>query len=174
MAVIGVPISLKHRPDVRMGLGAPEFSAPVRMVDFLEYYNIRGRVFNDMGLGGYLLFRRWPGELVFFDGRTPVYGEEFFREYIEALMNQRNFEELLEKHDFDYLVLSTMELEKQRKFHEYLWNDPRWRLVYAMNDGFVYLRDVPRFKEPIKKLELKRHPLLERPEGEKGAAGETD
>jgi len=42
--------------------------------------------------------------------------------------------------------------------HRYLWEDPKWRLVYAGADGFVYVRNIDRFM----KLEgLKTHPLIE-------------
>ncbi len=159
--IFGVPISMIDKPIVRMGLGAPAFSAPTHLVDFLEYHNIRGRVFNDMGLGAYLIFRRWPRERVFIDGRTPVYGDEFFKEFIEASNNSRNFDETMERYDIDYLVFNRINLWGSRHMHKYLWESKKWRLIYAMEDGLIYLKDVPKFEKLIEKFGIKRNPLIE-------------
>jgi len=148
----GVPTTLRDRPVDRIRWSAPAHSAPTHLVDFLEYYDIRGRVLNDMGLGGYLIFRRWPRERVFFDGRTPIYGEEFTREYLNAFVISPNFQRLLARHEFDYIVLSTRSARPLRGFHKYLRGNPSWHLIYAMNDGFIYLRDVPKFEELIKRF----------------------
>jgi len=157
----GVPTTFRRAPDANITASPSALSAPARMVDFLEYHGIRGRVLNDLGIGGYLIFRRWPRELVYFDGRTPVYGEDFFRENTAAFQRAENFERLKDRWEFDYIVLSGMGAWGSREFHRYLWENPDWHLVYGMEDGYVYLRDVPKFKGLIEKLALDRHPVIE-------------
>jgi len=161
MLIIGVPTSLRSAPVNRMGLAPAKRFAPSRMVDFLEYHDIRGRGFNEMLLGGYLIFRRWPQELVFYDGRSPVFGEELFRQHLEALYLAQNLNSLIYRYEFDYLVFSAQKALNNRRLHQYLWEDPDWHLVYGMDDGYIYLRDVPKFKERIEKLGLKKHPIIE-------------
>jgi len=157
----GLPLSLEGMCLHAPALGAAEHFAPARMVEFLDRHDIRGRVLNDMGIGAYLIFSRWPRERVFIDGRTPVYGDEFFKRYTEAFKNNRNFEGLVEEYAPDYIVLAGFSGWNQRTFHSYLWRHPKWRLVYAKRHGFVYLRDVPKFRELIENLELDEHPVVE-------------
>ncbi len=156
----GIPVTVKGEMMRQVGIGTTAEFAPARMVDFLERNNIHGRVFNDEGLGEYLIFRRWPNELVFIDGRTPVFGDKLIGEYLDAFRNSRNFEALDRKYQFDYIVLPWFRAWEQRFFHNYLWKSGTWRLVYAGNDGFVYLRDTPKFKELIARLALKENPVV--------------
>jgi hypothetical protein len=157
----GLPIHRNGTLLNEMGVGTEKKYAPATMVDFLEFYDIGGRVFNEMGLGSYLIFRRWPRERVFIDGRTPVYGDEFYKIFVNALRNSRNFEELDARYHFDYLVFSSFKAWEKRAFHAYLWQRPEWALVYARNDGFVYLRRNSRNKALIEKLGLKTHPIVD-------------
>lgn len=162
----GVPLVVKGEWSKRMGFGAMVQFAPAPMVNFLDEHKIGGRVFNDMAIGGYLIFRRWPQERVFIDGRTPVYGDEFYRRYIEAFHLAHHFEKLNREYRFDYLVFKAKDAWELRHVHKYLWKHPKWRLVYMNCDGIVYLRQGPRFSELIKELELNRNPLMEEIEKE--------
>lgn len=158
---IGIPATIHGGRVAEIGFGTTDAFAQSEMVVFLEQNNVRGRMLNDMALGGYLIFSRWPNERVFIDGRTPVYGNDFFREFVDAFRNWRNFEKLDDKYEFDYLVFKADQIWELRHFHKYLWENPTWKLVYAGNDGFIYVRDEPKFRDLIGKSELKRNPLIE-------------
>lgn len=159
----GVPITITlSEPTGEFGTGAPSFFAPAKMVDFLETNDIHGRMFNEMGIGAYLMFRRWPRDLVFLDGRTPIYGDEFYRKFIEAFQLPKNFDTLDEEWHFDYLVFGMAQAWEQRGIHTHLWNDPKWKLVYAdASQGLVYVKDEPRFKDVIEKFAFKNHPMID-------------
>lgn len=162
LAVVrGVPLDPRGASSEPIGIGTSFRFAPAQMVDFLDQHGICGKVFNDMSIGGYLIFRRWPAERVFIDGRTPVYGDDFYRAYVDAFRNHRNFEELDGRWRFDYLVFKSEGAWDFRQLHKYLWENPTWRLVYFQRDGMIYLRDSPRFKKLIEKLEPARHPLVD-------------
>ena len=160
-AARGVTVTLGGGKLLEKGIGTLAEAAPTRMVDFLEANEIHGRVFNEMGLGGYLIFRRWPGERVFIDGRTPVYGDRFYEEFVDAFRTGRNFEKIERERRFDYMVFSGKDVWDQRYFHKYLWERPDWKLVYMAHDGIVYLRDTPKFRNKIEKLALETNPLME-------------
>lgn len=158
----GIPITLKGEFLDQMGFGVHTQNIPIEMADFLEESKIHGRVFNDMGLGGYLIFRRWPGELVFIDGRTPVYGDDFYRNFVDAFHRSANFEELNSIHNFDYLVFKHDGAWDMRHFHKYLWDSGKWNLVFADSEqGLIYVRKGPMFKNVIKKFGMKKHSLIE-------------
>lgn len=166
----GIPVTMQGHMLDDIGLGISEDHVPTRMIDFLDDNNIHGFVFNDMGLGGYLIFRRWPADLVFLDGRTPVYGDDFYKQFLDAFHTSKNFVELDRRYNFDYLIFRGDSAWNLRYFHKYLWDTKVWRLVYANNlDGLVYLRDAPQFRDVIKKFALKKHPLVEEMENEKKA-----
>ncbi len=169
----GVTVTLEGGKLLEIGIGSKSIAAPARMVDFLEANNIRGRVLNEMGLGGYLIFRRWPGERVFIDGRTPIYGDKFYENFVEIFRTARNFEEFERRHDFDYIVLSGRDAWERRYFHKYIWERPDWKLVYMATDGVVYLRDTPKFKELIEKFEAKENPLLKMMKEEEESKGRS-
>lgn len=157
----GIPVKLDGSTYGILGIGATAFSAPARLADFLEYHGIRGRGFNEMGMGGYLIFRRWPGERVFIDGRTPVYGDEFYKRLVEIYHAKPNFDALAEQYAFDYLVFTGFDAWRLRELHRHLWEGGTWRLVFAGFDGLVYLKEGPKFHALIEKLALKTHPIVE-------------
>lgn len=162
----GVPVKITGERLTDVGIGVSAYSSPARMVDFLEYHGISGRALNEMGLGGYLIFRRWPKERVFIDGRTPVYGDRFYEDFVDIFRTEHNFQELDRRWRFDYIVFSSFQIWQQRAFHAYLWGNPEWRLVYAGHDGFVYLRNEPKFARIIRELAIEKNPLIEAMEKE--------
>ncbi|HPW45598.1 MAG TPA: hypothetical protein PKU96_04425 [bacterium] len=156
----GIPATIRGGTAGELGLGIVS-NFPSGTADFLEREGIHGRMFNEMGLGGYLIFRRWPKELVFIDGRTPVYGDEFYLEYMDIIQNPRNLEALLKKYGIDYMVFNAYQAWSMRHMHRYISTRPDWKLVYATSHGFVYLKDKPEYREKIERLWIPEHPLVE-------------
>jgi hypothetical protein len=161
---------LAYKYGMPIGVGGGRFGEPgiglssrenAPLIRFLIDNEIKGRIFNPMEMGGKLIFTRWPDEKVFIDGRTPVYGDEFFFDYIRTFHNRRFFEELDRKYNFEYIVTSGPEAWNRRHMERYFWESPEWKLVYQGEDGFVYLRDLPKFKKLIRKKELKNHPVID-------------
>lgn len=158
----GVPLSLNGWRTDEMGIGIQRQAAPSELVNFLEENKISGRVFNEMGLGGYLIFKRWPRERVFIDGRTPVYGNDFYKSFVEAFYLPQNFEELNKRYDFEYLVFKGDLAWGLRHFHKYLWRHPDWRLVYFNpQEGLVYVKNITKFRNVIKRHSLKKFSIVD-------------
>lgn len=63
--------------------------APAAAVDALERADPDGRVFNEYGWGGYLIWRWHPRRKVFVDGREDMYGVPFCLEEYEATREAR-------------------------------------------------------------------------------------
>lgn len=64
---------------------APARPMPERAVRFAASAGIEGAVFNEYRFGGFLMFRLYPRELVFMDGRNDLYGVWRLREYVPLL-----------------------------------------------------------------------------------------
>jgi hypothetical protein len=81
----------KDFPDVRF---------PVKMADRYGEQLTRERVFTSDQWADYLIFRFYPHQRVFFDGRSDFYGPEIGEQYIRAVQGHHDWDRILERHGF--------------------------------------------------------------------------
>ena len=67
---------------------------PVAEVQRLREAGHRGRLFNELAWGGYILYA-WPQQKVFIDGQTDFYGEELSRRYVAIRAAEGNWRDAL-------------------------------------------------------------------------------
>jgi hypothetical protein len=76
---------------------------PVAAVDYIEQAGLAGgRVYNLYEWGGYLIWRRMP---VFIDGRTELYGDDFFLYYLQTIQLQENWRRPLDEFEVAYVLV---------------------------------------------------------------------
>lgn len=80
-------------------------TVPVHAADFIERAGLKGHFFNFYNHGGYLIWRFWPREKVFIDGRSEVFAGEPAGEYLAVLRTQKWDELVNKKYDFNYFIL---------------------------------------------------------------------
>jgi hypothetical protein len=68
---------------------------PVRVVEQARQVGIAGRIFNELAWGGYIL-NAWPGQKVFIDGQTDLYGEPLSRLYASIRAAEPGWERRLD------------------------------------------------------------------------------
>jgi hypothetical protein len=78
---------------------------PVDAVEWLQGRRPAGQLFNHYNWGGYLIWRLWPEQLVFVDGRTDLYGDGFLRRYAAVQAARPGFEEVLEAHEVELVMM---------------------------------------------------------------------
>jgi hypothetical protein len=78
---------------------------PVKAVDFIEQHNLQGHIFHPQIFGDYLIWRLYPHQRSFIDGRVHLFGENFVREY-RKIFYDSHWEEKLASFDIQYLLLS--------------------------------------------------------------------
>jgi hypothetical protein len=78
---------------------------PVAAVDWLEENPQEGEMFNYFTWGGYLQYRLWPEKRVFIDSNSDFYGEAFVRQYIQVIMLQEGWEDVLDQYDVTWAIL---------------------------------------------------------------------
>jgi hypothetical protein len=79
---------------------------PVGVADFIIAHGVEGPIFNLYNEGGYLIWRLWPAERVFVDGRSEVFAGAPFSELIRIVKRGRGWEEtLLGKYGVNAAVL---------------------------------------------------------------------
>ncbi len=155
----GYPIAVKGQGYAKPGIGINESVVPVEAVSFAQKHGINGNLFNSYQFGGYLLYRGYPDIKVFIDGRADVYGKQLYEAYRNSLSVPSYFSQFEEKYSFDAAILESDENDKP--LHQYLWNDPKWHLVYFDDTALIYVKKTPRFEDLIEHNRYTAvHPLI--------------
>jgi hypothetical protein len=87
---------------------------------------------NDFNWGGYLLYRLYPQSLVFLDSQTDFYGEPFIREYDSLIGAQKGWQNILNKYNIHWAILSThspIGLHLQKELH--------WTILYQDSTAII-------------------------------------
>jgi hypothetical protein len=132
-------------------LHVAEWRFPSGAADFLRKNHITGRMFNTYEYGGYLMWRLWPQQRVFIDGRA--LSESVFQDYARILYNHDDSdglpssEKLLDDRGIDVIVMNTFEPSGGTI---YLLapsladpNQSKFKLVYQDARALVFLRTLP-------------------------------
>lgn len=113
----------------------PEDSAtPAAAVQAVRKARLTGPVLNEYGLGGYLIYAGIPP---FIDGRADMYGDDFLREYMEAvsLNSPDGLPRLLKKYHIEWTLLLP-----ESPAVALLDHLPEWRRLYADKTAVVHVR----------------------------------
>lgn len=62
------------------------------------------RVFTEDQWGDYLIYKLWPKQRVFFDGRSDFYGYDLGKEYLAVMRAEHNWEQVLNKYHIDVVL----------------------------------------------------------------------
>jgi len=129
------------------GFGVARHVFPEQAAAFLERHQLDGRVFNSYQFGGYLMWRRWPANHVFIDGRYDaiLFDEELLEEYAEAHHVPAVLDRLAEKYAFEILVLDADRASRM----DHIQDNPTWARVYWDPVAEVYVRRGGRFAELV-------------------------
>lgn len=118
---------------------------PEGAIRFLTAHHIRGRIFNQQNVGGYLLWRTW--QPIFWDGRNDVFAS-LVRE-----VTTTPFPEIVRRYGIEVLLITE---------HDAPGLEPeipqRWGLVDWDDYNAVYLRRDGRYGPLLERLELRLFP----------------
>ncbi|HQP10660.1 MAG TPA: tetratricopeptide repeat protein [Candidatus Omnitrophota bacterium] len=136
--------------------GISQRAYPDKAVDFLVKNEIQGNFFNDFNSGAYLIGRTFPDIKVFIDGRTEVYGGNFFKKYQEIWErgNADLFEEAVNKFHITGALFNSSRQFIPKKILNYLYRREDWHVVYFDYDAVIFLRDVEANKDIIDRFEI--------------------
>ncbi len=139
----GLPLGYGVKASFQMQWGTiypfADFFPPA---DFLKANNVQEPIFNYFEYGGYLMLRGIP---VFIDGRTPLYGDDFFKKnYTGPLTSSDRFEETWKKWNFGVVFI-----DRRTRLAAYLAHHPQWRVVYVDNYAMIFLDATKESNKPI-------------------------
>lgn len=139
------------------GWGINDEFIPVQLFDFMKQNNITGKPFNHFGTGGYLVWN-FPGQKNFIDSRN--LNDDIFNEYNAIMSRTPGFEKKIENYGFDYIIYLDPDLirrpdDLKKIVVSYFAGNPGWKLVFWDDKSMLFLQDIPKFSEIIKKYEYK-------------------
>ncbi len=123
---LAVPFVLAILPGfpIAWPADAPSLRFPGKLIgahmDFLK----SRRLFIEDYWAGYLIYRSYPGQKIFFDGRTDFYGEKLTRDYIAAINGRPGWRRILDEHRIDAVLV-----KPRWALATMLKTDPQWRVV---------------------------------------------
>ncbi len=126
-AAIGL-LFLQH-PLVRK----PDAYTPVAALDYARTHDLTGRVFNEYGFGGYLIFN---GIKPFIDGRADMYGDAFLKRYTEATHGVTgDLPALLDQYHATWTLFAARSVAATLMDHL-----SGWKRVYADDTAVIHVR----------------------------------
>lgn len=143
------------------GFGINSDFIPTQMFDFMRANNIPGtgeKPLNHFGSGGFLVWN-FPQSKNFIDSRN--LNDEIFNEYNTIMAKKSGFENKLKQYDFDYSLYLAPDLvrapqEMEQTIISYMSKRPEeWKLVFWDDKSFLFLKNLPKFKEIIDTSEYK-------------------
>jgi len=146
---------LKMTKSERFGLAVP--SGAGAAVDFLKQNKISGKVFNNFDIGGYLIWRLYPEQKVFADGRPEAYSENFWKSiYVPMQENEEKWQNYADEiYNFDYIFFAHSDATPWGiKFIQQISQNKNWVMVYLNSSIVIWLRDDDKNKSVIQNLAL--------------------
>jgi hypothetical protein len=135
IAVLMLTIVILVTPWIYPHLGNPAFgntlwetSTPVGAMDYIHQNALQGNIYHPQIYGDYLIWRLWPGQRSFIDGRVHLFDASVVRDYRLAF-NDSHWDERLARYEIKYLLLSKDE-DENRMLIESARASDGWRLIY--------------------------------------------
>lgn len=131
---------LRMRVPASWGFGVNELFFPRRACDFVEENGISGPIFNNLGAGGYLIWRFYPSRKVFIDGRLEVYDTTHYALYQRTLSDEEVWKQVVNHYDINCVILSHI-LPGISDMIRRLYSDKNWKLIYYDDVAAVFIRN---------------------------------
>jgi len=123
---------------------------PSGAADFLVAHGVTSPMFNTYEFGGYLIWRLWPQERVFIDGRA--LSESIFNDYTRILYNHSTADggksglSLLDEYGVQAILMNGFEFAEGQVYNLMLalsTGQTEWKLVYNDPQAVVFMRQPP-------------------------------
>jgi hypothetical protein len=144
--------SLSLRPDLWTGL----FKGVNDSADFFKASGLKGPIFSDYDIGGYLLFHLYPPEKLFVDNRQEAYPDGFFKDiYFPAMNDEAVWQRMDLQYNFNVIYLYRLGFSASvSRFLEQRSRDPQWVLVYADPYAVIFVKRAASSPVPLAKGEI--------------------
>lgn len=133
--------------------GLAERRYPEKAAKFLIDNNLPEHLYNDFNSGAYLIGATFPQRKVFIDGRTELYGPEFFKEYVEiGDGNREALEKTFKRYDIQGVFINAPGDTAHLGLLKFLSHSPLWKPVYFDDMAIIFLKNTDLNAALIKKF----------------------
>jgi hypothetical protein len=123
-------------PSSRALAGQVNKANPVKAVEFIQHSGLSGRMLNDYGYGGYLIWAA-PERPVFIDGRADVYQPAgVLADYMSFMRLDADPQSFLSKYRIDYCLFAPGE-----RIARVLPLIPGWKKIYSDETAVILARE---------------------------------
>jgi len=125
---------------------------------FFTKNNLKGPVFNNYDIGGYLIQYLYPKEKVYVDNRPEAYPTSFFEEvYIPMQQDDTVWKEQVERYNFNAIFFAHRDYTPWgQQFLITRIDDPDWAPVFVDATAIIFLRRNEENAQLIDKFEIPR------------------
>ncbi|MBA7524334.1 Photosystem I assembly protein Ycf3 [subsurface metagenome] len=132
------------------GFGISGMFYPAGGCDFVLENPISGNIFNDMAIGGYLIWRLYPQKKIFIDGRLEVYSKDFYASYLSFFQNYDFWKRTMDDYQVNCIILGHV-VPGTQSLIQMLSQDNRWKIAYFDLTSIVFLKNTEENQEVIQK-----------------------
>ena len=136
LVVLVSPWVYPHLGNPAFGNTLWEKTTPVGAMDYIHEHKLRGNIFHPQIYGDYLIWRLWPDQRSFVDGRVHVFEASVIRDYRLAFFDS-HWDERLAKYDIRYLLLSKDE-EENHMMTDTARASAGWRALYEDEQSVLF------------------------------------
>jgi len=140
----------RTRMPKEFGFGISGMFYPAGACDFVLKNSISGNIFNDMAIGGYLIWRLYPQKKIFIDGRLEVYSKDFFMSYLRLSQDYDFWKRTMDDYEVNCVILGHV-IPGTQILIQRLSQDKTWKVAYFDLTGIVFLRETEDNREIIKR-----------------------
>ncbi len=121
------------------GIPLWDAATPTQAMDFIDEHDLEGNIFHPQAYGDFLIWRLWPQQRSFIDGRVHIFGEDHVEDYLMTFVDTC-WEERLARHSIRYLFLSKSENAKElsQQLVEKAMVSPNWRQIYEDELSIIF------------------------------------
>jgi len=123
------------RRQTRFGTGWNRLRLPVDATEYARREGLNGRVLNDLGYGGYLMWAL-PAQ-VYIDSRLEVMGENFYARYKSNFESNRALDEVAKRWEIGWIVVP---IRAYPYVVQRMARNPAWILAYIDHLSVVWVR----------------------------------
>ncbi|MEX2090620.1 MAG: hypothetical protein WD989_00605 [Candidatus Paceibacterota bacterium] len=114
-------------------------------VKFIQDNNISGPVFNNFDVGSFLIWKTFPEQKVFVDGRPEAYSVDFFEKIYKPMQEDPvAWERYSKEYGINYVFFDHRDMTPWAKtFLNRISQDKRWPMVYSDEYVAIFLKRLP-------------------------------
>ena len=138
------------------GKGVPDYVQ--RSAQFFKQSGLKGPVFNNYDIGGYLIYHLFPIEKVFVDNRPEAYPDTFFEDIFFPMQEKESVWSALDR-EYDFNVIYFFRHDRTTHAQQFLYQrvqDPDWVPVFVDDYTLILVKNRLENRVIIERFQLPR------------------